>query len=210
MKEFFIKLIGKINFEFIYEFFYGRYFSLTPEDHQQILDVLKKGNYIILTRRETHLSTHMANLAHWLLTGRLGYYSHACMNVEASEEGLIDNARFLESVGSGVRIAKFMEIFNCDAVCILKPIMPGRMSWENAVSAGLRKIGSDYDLFFDIRDRSKFSCVEIMLFCIEQITNYKARFHGLLAMIDNEKNLTPDMFIECGSFQKVLEIRRGF
>lgn len=206
----FISNFGQIKWECLTEFFYGSYFSLTPYDHQDIIDTLEKGNYVILTRRNSHMSTYLCNLAHWKLTGRWGYYSHACINVEAATDNLFDSVKILESIGSGVRVSSFMQVFDCDAVCILRPKLPENLDWESAVEAGLKKLGSKYDNFFNLDDSCELSCVEIVLYCIKDLANYEKIFHGLMAMIGLQKNLTPDMYLESGSFEVVLEIKRGF
>ena len=96
-----IILIGKIRWEKLTALLHGgRYYEITHEDHQKILDVLERGNYFILTRRNSHLSTYTCAFANWWLTGQWGYWSHLCMNVESESEDLFDKVKILESIGS--------------------------------------------------------------------------------------------------------------
>ena len=207
--SFFVIALGKIKWEWLTKAMCGgRYYGLTAEDQQTILDVLEKGNYIILTRRNSHLSTYLENFAHWFLTFRWGHWGHACINVEYAEQNLLENACILEAIGDGVKESRFLDVFDCDAVCILKPIMPENIDWETVVSHGLSQLGKEYDSLFKYNDSGKFSCAELVLFCLSFIPNYEQKFHGLLAQVHIEKNVSPDMFIESGSFNVVLEIRR--
>lgn len=189
--------------------FTGREYDLNSKDHRKIVEVLKQGNYIILTWRSTHLTSYLIAIGHFLLTGRWVKWSHACMNIESSEYGNRTHIRILEAIGSGVRLSEFNEVFDCDAVCILRPKMPGQIKWEDVVDRGLKDIGKKYDNFFKLGNDKEMSCVEVILDVLKAIPNWEFNFHGLLAMIKNEKNLTPPMYVECGSFEIVLEIRKG-
>jgi len=203
-----VMVMGKLNWEGVKELFTGRRYNLTIYDRLKIMRVLAEGNYFILTRRHTHLSTYMANAAHWLLTGRWGYWSHFTMNVDLNPTADKDKMRFIEAIGKGVTISSFDEIFNCDGVWIGKPILPDGISWEEIMEAELKNEGKKYDTFGKINDPTKMNCVEVGLDAIKKVPDYEQRFHGLLAMIKLEKNLSPDMFIESGSFVTVLEIKR--
>ena len=204
-----ISIVGKIKWESLTALFHdGRYYELTHNDHQKILDVLEKGNYFILTRRNCHLSTYLCSIANFFLTGHWGYWSHFCMNIELGSDDLFNKSAILESIGTGVKTSRFYEVFNCSSVCILKPILPGRTNWENLIEKSIiRNVGKAYDNFFELNNPESMSCVEIGLDAIKQVTNYEKKFHGLVAMINNEKNLTPDMFLMSGSFEVVLEIK---
>ena len=206
----FITTIGKIQWEGLKKLLTGKTFNLTKDDHRKILQVLSEGNYIILTKRTSHLSTYLVRLSHFFLTGRWGYWSHVCMNIEGPIVNMHNSVRILESVGIGVKTSSFDEAFNCDSVCILRPKIPRiiKIDWETLVEKSLKNIGKEYDNLFKLGDDKEMSCVEVILDALETIPDYQILFHGLLAMIKIEHNLTPDMYYECGSFEVVLEIRR--
>lgn len=129
------------------------------------------------------------------------------MNIEAATDALIDKTKILESIGSGVQLSPFEKVFNCDSVCILRPIMPDGIDWETIVEEELGNIGKEYDDYFNLNDDAAFSCVEVGLDALRKIPDHEKKFHGLFAMIKNEKNLTPDMYYKSGSFEVVLEIK---
>lgn len=150
MKKIFAKItkklvpfFGGISWERPRFWLTGRRYSLTWKDHMKILEVISGGNYIILTRRKSHLSTYMTNFAHFLLTGRMGYWSHVAMNIEPDEARVQSAARILESIGGGVRISGFYDVFNCDSVLILKPLTS--VPWDVIVARGLTSVGKPYD-----------------------------------------------------------------
>lgn len=208
MKKFFVLLLAKIKWEWVNTLRYGRHYSLKLRDHRKIMEVLNQGNYIILTRRNTHLTTYATCLSNLLLTGRWGYWSHACMNIDRDIHKAPGTIKILEAVGSGVKVSGFYEVFDCDSVCILKPLCPEGLNWEDVIDEGISSIGKKYDTDFKLGDASKMSCVEVVFDAIKKVKDYKYVFHGLLAMIKLEKNLTPDMYYDCGSFEVLLEIRR--
>ena len=119
MKKLWAILIGKIGsveWEDLREKITGKKYSLTLHDHGMIWAKLTDGPCIILTRRRAHMSTYFVSIGHFLLTGRFGYWSHVCMSFK--DNGKV---KILESVGRGVIVSEFFDVFNCDSVCILKP-----------------------------------------------------------------------------------------
>lgn len=203
-----VTLIGKIRWDWFYKWRYGRPYLLKLKDHAEIMFRLNHGNYIILTRRNTHLSTYMTAIAHFIMTGRFGYWSHALINIEPGMHKTPDGFNFVEAIGQGVKVSQFREIFNCDSAVILKPICNKPLDWENAIEESLGDVGKKYDTNFDLGDSSKMSCVELVLDALKRISNYEVVFKGLLDLIKKEGNLTPQMYYDCGSFEVILEIRR--
>jgi hypothetical protein len=82
------------------------------------------------------------------------------------------------------------------------------MDFDSCVQGALSNIGKSYDSHFDLTDANKMSCVELALSALKKDPKYDQNFNGLIAMIKNEKNLTPQMFDECGAFETILEIKR--
>lgn len=208
MRKSIINFLSKLNWEWFYRWKYGSTYLLKLRDHAEIAALLNEGNYLILTRRKSHFSTYMVALGHWFLTGRWGYYSHISMNIENGVYKDFNEFKFIESVGEGVRIAEFHKVLNCDSVAILKPKCPTGVSWEDLIAKSLLNLGKKYDLELDLKDHSKMNCVELILDALSAEPDHEYKFHGLYAEIKQQKNLTPDMFYECGSFDVLLEIRR--
>lgn len=201
-------LLGKIRWEKIRYLISGKEYSITTGDALRISFLLKQGNYIILTRRKSHLSTYMTSIANLILMRRIGYYSHACINIEPDVVDNINKIQIIESIGSGVRKSEFWDVFNCDSVVLMRPRNILGFDWEKTVEECLSDIGKQYDGSFNLDDYSKVSCVELILWALKTDPMYHIRFNKLESMIRKYRNLTPDMFYLCGDFETVLEIRK--
>lgn len=210
MFSWFINIIGKIKWEGLYKKIHGRTYTLTHEDWFKARDVLASGYFIILTRRKTHLSTYFISLAHFLLTGRFGYYSHALVNVEADRDGFygLSDFKFMEAIGVGVKHSKWHEVFNCDAICIIKPKYYALEELNASIGVGLADIGKEYDDVFKVYDDMQMSCVEVARKRLMSLPFYEQRMRVFEYMILNEKNLTPQMFRDCPDFEVLLEIKK--
>lgn len=207
--DFFMKMIGKIHWEGLHRRFYGRRYMLNTEDWLEIKDVLSKGYFIILTRRKTHLSTFACALAHFFLTGRWGYYSHALVNVDEDRATYgFNDFKFMEAIGSGVQFSKWHEVFSCDSVCILKPRWYTIDELNASIGVGMEDIGKSYDDRFKVYDDMEMSCVEVARKRMSSLPLYSEKMRVFEYMIQNEKNLTPEMFRECPDFEVLLEIRK--
>lgn len=177
MFKLFIKFFGKINWDFLHKNKIDWY------DRVEIFQLLSKNNCIILTRRDSHLSTYLANLGHFFLTGKLGYWAHAVVNVENIETKHIDDFILIEAIGSGVTKSTFMSVFNCDDVIILEPTEAYKKNIEDIFS----DIGKKYDLSFNNDDERELSCVEVA----RQLLPKTNRLWF-------EEKITPDMFLDLG------------
>lgn len=208
MRDWFIEFFGGIQWERLRYFVTRRRYALTYKDHQRILWQLAQSNYVILTWRRAHMSSWLCLLGHWWLTRRWVAWSHACMNVETGDRILQNDVQIIEAVGCGVKRTGFYQVFDCDAVIVLRPLVSDGFDWDAAVQYALKAVGRQYDTRFDLANEDCLSCVEVILCALKQDPQFHQRFHGLEAMIRNERQLTPAMFVECGSFEVVLEIRR--
>lgn len=203
----FLIWLGKVRWENLRKKIYGKPYNLSLQDWVDIGEILKKGNYVILTRRKAHLSTYLTNFAHFLLTFRWGYYSHACVNVEPNNISNIDEIMIYESIGTGTKISNFNKVFDCDSVCILKPVWGNDFDWSDTVQNLYKDLGKPYDGSFDLGNPDKVSCVEYILNSLRKHPNYMEIFYPLERMIEIEGNLSPDMFYESGAFRLVYEKR---
>jgi len=204
----FVTLLGKINWVFLKKFLTGREFDLTDDDHNKIRDLLASDYYIILTRRNPHLSTYAICFAHVFLTFRRGYYSHALMNLEG-EVATDTDFRLVEATTKyGVAFTDFMHVFNCDSVAVLKPKNMTIDEWTSALDKAKQQIGKGYDTLYNLADEEQMSCVELVRIALKGNPNYETDFANFEAMIAKYKNLTPQMFYECEDFEVVYEARR--
>lgn len=193
-----VKFFAKINWVHLRK----KEWLLTPQDHLQILKHLKTSNYIILIKRRGYLSDPMICFANWYFTGKWGYWTHVLMNIE----GDVGTPILVEATGKGVHKSVFNEVFNCDSVCIMRPRI-SYATWEDINNIAYSYFGREYDTLGDILDDKKLNCVEYVMDCLLKLPNGPIYFHGLTAFLKMFKNLTPDMYKYCGSFEVVYEAR---
>jgi hypothetical protein len=187
----------------------GLYYSLKEIDHDKLRTMLKPNYYFILTRRKCHLTTYLISLASFLATGRWSYYSHVLMNVDNGNAANDGEYKFIEATNPGVHFSTFMEIFDCDSVALLKPCGIINSDWVLILDKALEQQGKKYDDLFDLLDDTHVSCVELCRDALMALPNYETRFAKFETLINKHgKQLTPQMFYDCGDFELILEIKR--
>lgn len=200
--------IGGIDFSELRLILTGTLYGLEEENHQMLRKVLSKSNYIILTKRRWTISSWLILIGSYLLTGKKSYWTHALMNVEG-DSGTV---QLMEAVGKGVKISDFYEVFNCDAVTVLRPRIPEgiSVSWEGLNDAAYSHLGKEYDSVADIMDDQMLNCTEYVWKCLRAVKDpaMDIYLHGLVAVFGDKKNLCPQMFYDCGSFEVVYEARK--
>lgn len=212
--DFFILGIGKIHWP-------SRNY-IPGSDQQKIRDLLVDNYFVILTYRRNHLSTFFVNLSTFVLTGKWGQWSHALMNVEDKvvfdqDFRLLDiNKRLrmtarertlIEATGEGVHISPFDKVFDVHAAALLAPKGMTLEEWRTLVDHTKEQLGKPYDTLFDIADSRHLSCVELVRTVLMKLPNYSTRFANFEALIQQHKNLSPQMFYDCGDFDVVYEAR---
>lgn len=185
----------------------GLYFRAHESDHDFLRRVMKTDYFIVLTRRKSHLSTHLVSLASWLLGKGWSHYSHALMNVEGDIENNIDY-RFVEATAKGVHWSTFGQVFDCDSICLLKPVNYSVDAWTLALDAVRDSIGIKYDNLFDITNEERLSCVELIYMALQRLPDYQKLFPHLVELLKNNDQLTPQMLYECPDLERVFEVRR--
>lgn len=182
----------------------GVYWDLTEEDHNQLRKLLAKNHYIILVYRKTHFTSYLIMLGNLIKTGKMGSWSHALMNLEG-EAAKDEDFRLLEATGKGVHYSSFMQVFDCDRVCLLRPKGFTDEDWTEALDKLRKQEGKPYDTLFDLSEDQSLSCVELVH---EAIEGDLTKLPSFTALIEKYKNLTPQMFYDCDDFEKVFEVRR--
>lgn len=202
-----VTLIGKINWNFLKRFFYGKHYELTVEELSTIRELLKNDYYIILTRSNNRLSTYAINFSHWWLTGEWGYYAHSVMNLEDEVHDDSD-FRLMEATNKhGVAYVDFESAFACDSVALLKPKNMSLSDWTHALDNLKSHHGKKYDTLYNLLDDSKMSCVELTRSALMAVPDYQTKFANFEEMIYKAKNLDPHMFYRCEDFEVVYEVR---
>jgi hypothetical protein len=201
--------VAPVKWDWFYFFFYGRYPGLTELEKDYIYTQLKLRNYVILSRRSTHLTTYLITLGHRLLTGGRGYWSHACINIEGDRVNSPREIIILESTSKGVTRSGFDEVFDCDSCALLLPRYSSEKEWGDAIETAKKYVGYEYDALNDLESDKAVNCVELLLLAIKTIPNHRDKFRGVFAYLDKYKKLTPDMLEDCGSFTTYYEISKG-
>lgn len=197
-------IVPSITWEWAYRLITGRRYGLTWEQHLAIVKILSQRNCIIVTWRSSHLTSYLVALGHFLLTMRWVRASHVLMNIEqvvTADQSAFD---FIEATGAGVKRSGFYDVFNCERAVLLEPRY--FLNWDEAIDQAITNLNKKYDNYFNLSDGSRMSCVEVVLDGLKKDAEYKDKFHGLLAMIEQEGNLTPAMFLESGSFKVLLDV----
>ncbi len=138
------------------------------------------------------------------MTGKRSSYSHALVSL-----GVIDHAdSFVEATNSSVHYSQFMEVFNCDRICLLEPLHMNPKDWAIVTNGVTKQVGKKYDNLFDIQDDTRVTCTEMIMMGLRDLPDYKKQFPHLEYMIQESGNLTPQMFRDCTDFRVALETRR--
>jgi hypothetical protein len=181
---------------------------VTADELDIVRSKLKDNYYVIATRHNGHFSTYVIAFAHWLLTGRWGYYGHVLMNLEdkVNSDG---DYRFIEAVGDGVRITGFANAIDTQtgAIALLKPKNMTLDDWTLALDKAKTENGKPYDTVFDLANDKELSCVELVRVALQADPDYAVNFAEFERMIREAKNLDPQMFYECSDFEVVWETR---
>jgi hypothetical protein len=180
---------------------------LTEDEHRKIKELLGPNYYVILTRRNNHLSTYMIAFANFVLTGKFSYWSHALMNLE-DEVKTDDDFLLIEAIGAGVTTNHFNKVFDCNGVVLLKPKNMTIEDWTAVLDKAKTELGKPYDNLFDLKSDKALSCVELVRTALQADPDYATNFAEFEQMIRKRKNLTPQMFYECPDFEVVYEVRR--
>lgn len=184
----------------------GVYYDLKEADHDQIKQLLATEHYIVLNWRKSHLTTWLIGLISLVKEKKWPRYTHALMNVD--REG--DSSKWsqfllMEATGTGVHPSTFMQVFDCDHVCLLRPKNLSSEKWDAVIQGLLEQDGYSYDNLFDLSDQTRVSCVELVLNALKKSPSYAQDFPHLEEMIQKVGNLTPQMYRECEDFEVVFE-----
>lgn len=193
-----IKTIGKIHWSA------GQLIDVASQE--DIKRKLKTDYFIILTYRRNHLSSFFVCLANFVLTGRWGRWTHALMNLEDEVEG-DDDFRLIEATGKGTHFSPFDKVFDVHGAVLLKPKSMTLDEWTGLLDRAKTQLGKPYDSLFNLASDQELSCVELVRTVLMGQPNYATDFANFEALIRKSKNLSPQMFYDCGDFEVVYEVR---
>jgi hypothetical protein len=173
---------------------------ITAADRTEIAALLANGYYIILTGNKNHLSSIVVSFLSWVKTGVWANYTHVLMNCDnITDPSDTASFKFVEATGVGVHYSTFDQVFECDTVCLLTPNNIDNAEWTQIIDALLKQQGKPYDDLFDLSDDTHVSCVELVLNALRAV-NYDEEFANLKTLIEQQKNLVPQMYRICQDF----------
>ena len=185
---------------------WSKKYAITEEDKVLLAEKLASGYYIILVGTRTHLSSYIVSLLSWIKTGKWAKYSHVLMNCDNITDPLKrDGFKFVEALAQGVTYSPFDEVFACDYACLMTPVNIKQEEWTARIDRLTSEVGTPYDDLFDLVDKSKLSCVEVVLDALKS-ENYAAEFANLDKMIKDVGNLVPQMYRDCPDFKVEIEL----
>lgn len=209
-----VLFIGKIH--------WGTKRQLSAADQDKIRSMLVDNYFIILTRRDNHLSTYFTSLASLFVSGKWSYWSHALMNLEDELQAdkdfrivsmdqtintTVRERELIEATGEGVHITPFEQVFDVHGAVLLKPKCMTLAEWTGALDVAKAQLGKPYDTLFNIADDKALSCVELVRVILQSRPKYDEEFKNFESLIKKNKNLSPQMYYDCGDFEVVFEAR---
>lgn len=205
MIDFIMKIVGKIKWDWVSaKFNCGKRFKLTSNEWFLLRNMLAENYYIILTWRNTHLSSYLTSIAHFFTRGSLGVFSHALMNLE-DDVSIYGEFRLIEATSSGVGYSKFENVFDCDRVCLLRPRGTTPEEWTFVMDALKAQHGKSYDSVYDFQKSNRLSCTELVWMALKHVPNYEEKFrHFYNDIVLNKGRILPDDFMKCKDFEVVL------
>lgn len=207
--ELILDLIANTTWRGLRTLIYGKPYSLDLADWKSIHSILSSGYYIILTADKSHASSWAVRILGLGFMGKISDYSHALVNIEPEQDTYsYSEFKFVEAIGTGVKISEWEEVFNCDTVCILKPKYYSVEELNFALSTAYTQVGKKYDKYFNLNEGSELSCVEVVRQQLKQLPYYDERMRVFEFMIANYGQLTPQMFRNCPDFEVLLEIKK--
>lgn len=186
----------------------GVYWSLTEADHVYLRNALRDNYFIICTSRSCHLTTYLIRILSWIKGSSNSFYAHTLLNTEDGNAAKNDDFKLMEATGAGVHYSTFMQVFDCDAVALLKPTNMTLEDWTAAIDAARLENGLPYDDIFNLLDATHVSCVEMIWNALKKVPDYESKFPNMIATIAKEGNLTPQMFYNSQDFSIHWEVKR--
>lgn len=198
---FFVKVISPISWEFLTKLIKGRPFALTTSQHNEVVQIWSAMNTITLTRRNSHLTTYLIAIGHFLVTGRFKmYWAHALFN---------DGTEAIEAIGKGVVRNPSSKVLDVDGVAVLIPKHLHLISWQMILEEARRHVeeGTQYDNLFDAMNDNEVSCIELIYDALKEIENHRELWPNFFGLVEREGNVTPQMLYDSGDFEVIYEVR---
>jgi hypothetical protein len=174
---------------------------LTDADKDQIAKILSKGYYIVLTGQEGNMPSLLVSIATYFLTGKWGKYTHCLINVNRHAKTK-DEMKFMQAISTGTTLSSFDDVFaTCDYVALLTPSHMENNDWTSVIDTVLTYQGVPYDNLFDLSDKTKVDCAELILDALKGIPDFDKDFGHLAKMVQHRGNLVPQMFYYCADFR---------
>lgn len=205
-----LDVVGEIKWQFLAKIINKnkKYYKLDDVSLEEFRQRLIKDYYLIVIRRDTHLTTYLLSLAEFLMRGKWGFWSHCAMNTEdvVTKD---EDFRIIEATKIGVHYSTFMQVFDCDSASLLIPKGFTLEEWTRAVEDATLQLGKKYDTVFNCVDDTKLSCIEVIRHALMAACfDYYVDFAAFESMFQKYKKLSPQMLYDCGDFVVMYEVRK--
>lgn len=196
----FLKLVNNINWKWARKIIIGQYNSLTFEDKTIAEKIIIENEYLIcLTRQSSYLTTILISLATYIVSRKKTYYTHALM---------FERGTAFEATAIGTHLSAASHIIECDGIVFLRPTGMTQEFWVMMLEEARRNLDRPYDSLFDLSNDREISCIEYVYDSMKTIPGYMSRWPTFMGMVEKQGNITPQMLLDSGDFEIVLEIRR--
>jgi hypothetical protein len=185
----------------------GRRYDLTEQERHYCAQILRSGHYLILTQHKSYLTTYLIGAMCFIKTGKWPTYCHVLMNLDVGNPDDKTGFKLMEATNSGVHFSTFEEVFDCDNICIIEPKNMDLDEWQMVMKGLAKQLGKKYDDFFNMKDDSHVSCVEMCFVALRTSPNFVEDFPHLSEMIKEVGNLTPQMYRDCLDFNIIYETK---
>lgn len=198
-------MISSINWHWLREKLGGKYL-VTEAEKDYIRALLRIQPCFILIEDRSYLSSYLIRILSWITTKQWPKYTHVLMNFDIGMGSHPDGFLLIEATNSGVHFSTFDYVFACDNVC-LTTVDISRVDWEQVRLGLAKQLGKKYDDWFDIRDNSHVTCVEMCWDALNEIGDRSGVFPTLVARIEKFDQLTPEDFLHSNEIILVYETK---
>lgn len=189
--------IGSIRWDF-------RKKDFKKHQHDILLETIKEGNYLILTKNKYTLSALVVSILSYIKTKEWPDYTHILISFKR-ENGKVG---FVEATKNGVHYSDYKMITDVSNICVIAPISINDKEWQKVLYKVEKQIGKKYDNLFDLNDNERLSCVELVRFSLQALHDYYDNFKCIENKIEKYGNLTPQMFRDSSDFNVILEMKK--
>lgn len=189
--------------------------KLSKDELSKVAEHLKTFGHIVLRQISDNEMANFVNTIDKTMYHNEGYWSSAALSYEGSAPGGDKDFYFIfssieaEKDIYGVHYTDLKGYLKeADGVAILVPKNFGVDEWAKAIKDAKEQVGKPYDLLFNHKESSKYTCIELVVHALKAaVPDFAKAFPKLNEVCENNKFLTPQMLYDTQEFSVILEIR---